>query len=172
LQTSIATEEARRFFTASEDEIREVVSKQMKEGKEKSRYYYKRVELNALTSEELITLIEREILRIEKNEGITQPEPTAEDLRSFLSEIADSDALEEIKKRALYVAFEEMADTSIDTEEIVRRILCKMDEREDGKGHWTACLRKAVEEYMEEAVEELVKKLNGKKSADMIDQDE
>ncbi len=174
LQTLIATEEARRFFTASEDEIREVVSKdnRMKERKEKSRYYYKRVELNALTSEELITLIEREILRIEKNKGIAQPEPTAEDLRSFLSEIADSGAVEEIKKRALYEAFEEAADTSIDTEEIVRRILWKMGEREHGKGHWTACLRKAVEEYMEKAVQELVKKLNGKKSADMIDQDE
>src|SRR5208337_828233 len=131
----------------------------------------KRVELNALRSEELITLIPREILRIERERGIIPFEPTAEDLRSFLSEIGKGDALEEIKKRALYEAFRETTDAGIDTEEIIERVLCKMQERPEGEGHWTSCLRKAIEEYMDDAVKDLVQELKEGKASDVSDDD-
>ena len=65
-----------------------------------------------------------------------------------------------------------MADTSIDTEEIIQRVLRKMEARTDGKGHWTDCLRTAIEEYMDDAVKDLVKELNGEKLPDVIDEDE
>ena len=94
-------------------------------GMEKARHYYKRVEINALTSEELIVLIEREILRIESEKGLKQPEPSAEELRIFLSEIGSSDVLEEIKKRAIYEVFRDRADVSIDPEAITRLVLAR-----------------------------------------------
>ena len=97
----IATEEARRFFVPTEEEIRKISGR----ASEKARHYYKRVEINALTSEELIVLIEREILRIESEKGLKQPEPSAEELSTFLSEIGSSEVMEEIKKRAIYEVF-------------------------------------------------------------------
>ncbi len=156
LQTLIATEEARRFFTPTEEEIRKMVGRA---SQERARHYYKRVEINALTSEELIVLIEREIFRIEKEKGLAQPEPGAGELKSFLSEIGGSDVLEEIKKRAIYKVFKDRAAVRIDPEAIIRLVLARMKDRPDGGGHWTSCLGQAIEEYMEKLVEELAEEL-------------
>ncbi|MGD0230370.1 MAG: hypothetical protein ABSC19_08430 [Syntrophorhabdales bacterium] len=153
LQTVIATEEARRFFVPTEEEIRKISGR----ASEKARHYYKRVEINALTSEELIVLIEREILRMESEKGMKQPEPSAEELATFLSEIGSSDVLEEIKKRAIYEVFKGKARVRIDPEEIVRLALTMMKDRTDS--HWTHCLDRAIEEYMEELVKELAEEL-------------
>ena len=154
LQTLIATEEARRFFVPTEEEIRKMSGRT---SQEKARHYYKRVEINALTSEELIVLIEREIFRIEGEKGLKQPEPGAEELRTFLSEIGNSDVLEEIKKRAVYEVFKDKAEVRIDPEAIIRLVLGKMMDRPDG--HWTDCLDQAIEEYMENLVKELAEEL-------------
>jgi Glu-tRNA(Gln) amidotransferase subunit E-like FAD-binding protein len=148
----IATEEARRFFVPTEEEIEKTRTSQ-----EKARHYYRRVEINALTSEELIVLIEREILRIESEKGLKQPEPSADDLSVFLSEIGSNDVLEEIKKRAIYEVFRNRADVRIDPEAITQLVLAKMKDRPNS--HWTDCLDRAIEEYMEELVKELVEEL-------------
>ncbi len=127
--------------------------------KEKAKHYYKRVEINALSSEELIVLIEREIFRIEKEKGLKQPEPSAEELRTFLSEIGSSDVVEEIKKRAIYEVWRDKADVSIDPEAITHLVLGRMKSRADRSGHWTGCLDRAIEEYMENLVKELAEGL-------------
>jgi len=162
LQTLIATEEGRRFFVPTEEEMKKRVGQETTAKRtkgEKARHYYKRVELNALTSEELITLIEREVLRIEREKGLKQPEPSAEELRTFLNEIASSDVLEEIKKRAIYEVFKDKADARIDPEVIIHLVISKMKDRQDGEGHWTTCLDQAIEDYMEKLVEELAEEL-------------
>jgi hypothetical protein len=153
LQTVIATEEARRFFVPTEEEISKISGRVP----EKAKHYYKRVEINALTSEELIVLIERELLRIESEKGLKQPEPSVEELSVFLSEIGGSDVLEEIKKRAIYEVFRDKANVSIDPEVITRLVLAKMKDRPNS--HWTDCLDQAIEEYMEELVKELAEEL-------------
>jgi len=155
LQTVIATEEARRFFVPTEEEIRKISGR----ASEKAKHYYKRVESNALTSEELIVLIEREILRIESEKGLKQPEPSADELSAFLSEIGSGDVLEEIKKRAIYKVFRDKAEVSIDPEAITKLVLTKMKDRPDS--HWTDCLDRAIEEYMEDLVKELAGELKG-----------
>jgi Glu-tRNA(Gln) amidotransferase subunit E-like FAD-binding protein len=124
---------------------------------EKARHYYKRVEINALTSEELIILIEREIFRRESEKGLKQPEPSAEELSSFLNEIGSTDVLEEIKKRAIYEVFRDRADVRIDPEAITLLVLGKMKNRP--YSHWTHCLDQAIEEYMEKLVKELAEEL-------------
>jgi Glu-tRNA(Gln) amidotransferase subunit E-like FAD-binding protein len=124
---------------------------------EKARHYYKRVEINTLTSEELIVLVEREIFQIEREKGLRQPEPSAEELSIFLSDIGNNDVLEEIKKRAIYEVFRDKAEVSIDPEAITLLVLNKMKDRPDG--HWTDCLDQAIEEYMEKLVEELAEEL-------------
>ena len=155
LQTLIPTKKDRGFFVPTREEVKKRA--ESPGAQEKARHYYRRVEINALTSEELIVLIEREILRIEKEKGLKQPGPSAEELRTFLSEIGRRDVVEEIKKRAVYRAFGGKADVCIDPEVIVRLVREKMKDWPDR--HWTTCLRQAIEEYMETLVEAVAEKL-------------
>ena len=79
--------------------------------------------------------------------------------RAHLNEIASSDVLEEIKKRAIYEVFKDRADARIDPEAITHLVISQMEDRPAGGGHWTTCLDQAIEDYMEKLVEELAEEL-------------
>ncbi len=102
---------------------------------------YRRVELNTLTSPELIGFIESKI----KHRPIT---PTVEQLNDYIS--IDKT---EIIKNALYEVYApDIPDISIDKEDIANRIQKEIH----NKNHWTTVLDDVLNGYTEEKIQELL----------------
>ncbi len=108
---------------------------------------YRRVELNTLTSPELISFIESRI----KYEPI---KPSIEELKGYI-EIRKP----EIVKEALYRAYgSDVKDFDIDETEIAKLI----NERTNGNQHWTNTLEDVINGYKNKKVNELANSLNKK----------
>jgi hypothetical protein len=101
---------------------------------------YRRVELNTLTSPELIGFIERKI----KHKPIA---PSVEQLKNYIS----MDKTEIIKNALYEVYAPNIPDIAIVKEDIANRIQKAIND----KKHWTLVLDDVLEKYTEEKVQEL-----------------
>ena len=136
-ETLRLTEEEKGFFVPKKEETQAKKEKEKASKSNEKKEYYRRVELNALTSHELITLIEENI-------PVKRIEPSKEELEGFLTAIEGGSGKQEIIKNALFEVYGNKLNVDINKDEIVQLIAGRLA---CGQEHWMAVAKESIKEY-------------------------